>query len=199
MNGDVDRDRPAAPGTRRSIHALLNEWVAIGLAIAWAAALLGVCAVADLGFLGAAGIGAGWLLVASPFVGVAAIWALCVRRQRLWVRRWGGSGFQCPQCEYDLTANKSGRCPECGSPTVAPPDDQAIRRRAWQFEVGCLTCGSIAAVLACWVLPVVWAHGLSATAAALLVIAVWLGGYVLGRVAFRRRLALASRRERPIR
>lgn len=32
----------------------------------------------------------------------------------------------CQNCEYDLTGNTSGRCPECGSPVITrPPTDTA--------------------------------------------------------------------------
>ena len=30
-------------------------------------------------------------------------------------------GVPCPSCGYDLTANTSGTCPECGSPVATPP------------------------------------------------------------------------------
>lgn len=32
---------------------------------------------------------------------------------------FGGNDALCGQCGYDLTANESGRCPECGTPAVA--------------------------------------------------------------------------------
>ncbi len=60
------------------------------------------------------------LLVLTPLIGVAfytASWWLHARRlntasiQRM---RHG----QCPKCEYDLTGNVSGICPECGTPIV---------------------------------------------------------------------------------
>lgn len=38
---------------------------------------------------------------------------------------WSLSGrappLACRKCRYDLTGNMSGRCPECGLPTVRPP------------------------------------------------------------------------------
>src|SRR5258706_7642474 len=36
-----------------------------------------------------------------------------------------GKPNRCRECEYDLTGNASGRCPECGSPIPAAPYDAA--------------------------------------------------------------------------
>ena len=34
---------------------------------------------------------------------------------------FGGTDERCRSCNYDLTGNESGRCPECGEPAPAPP------------------------------------------------------------------------------
>jgi hypothetical protein len=44
-------------------------------------------------------------------VGVPAL--LAVRRQLLRLRK--GDGPRCGRCEYNLTGNVTGRCPECGA------------------------------------------------------------------------------------
>lgn len=38
---------------------------------------------------------------------------------------FGGDGLLCHSCGYDLTANVSGVCPECGTPREVKPDTQA--------------------------------------------------------------------------
>src|SRR3954449_9951254 len=38
----------------------------------------------------------------------------------------------CPQCDYDLTANTTGICPECGSTTSDPPPDTIASFLEWR-------------------------------------------------------------------
>lgn len=58
-------------------------------------------------------------LIRFSLLGVAAIlglfyvrWIKAMRRQ-VYLR-----ARICPQCEYDLTGNVSGRCPECGTTLI---------------------------------------------------------------------------------
>ena len=55
------------------------------------------------------------IVVSCP---VAWLAARCVYR----LLRWYPSepGQNCPTCNYNLTGNKSGRCPECGQPCPPP-------------------------------------------------------------------------------
>jgi hypothetical protein len=57
------------------------------------------------------GIGAPMtLLIAYPFIAFV----------RARYRRHRHKAGHCPACEYDLTGNTSGVCPECGTPTDQP-------------------------------------------------------------------------------
>jgi hypothetical protein len=54
----------------------------------------------------------------AAFGMLPAIWlSLFVRR--LWVGRRRSPAGRCATCAYNLTANTSGVCPECGTPTSA--------------------------------------------------------------------------------
>lgn len=72
---------------------------------------------------------------------MVAVGAVALQRSRFdpesprWLAR-------CPACDYDLTGNVSGVCPECGRPTLG----QALRRRA---EALCATAGQLETMTAC--------------------------------------------------
>jgi len=101
FNAFVQLPDPTGPGTRRLCGALLTIDVQLG-------------AVRIRGFAVP-----NWVLV---FVCIAAC-AITMRpvaiamRRRLRVRRG-----HCQSCAYDLTANTSGRCPECGLPVPGRTD-----------------------------------------------------------------------------
>jgi hypothetical protein len=54
---------------------------------------------------------AGWGLILIP----AGVVALLIARRR----HAGEAGRHCPACDYDLTGNVSGVCPECGRALAA--------------------------------------------------------------------------------
>jgi hypothetical protein len=56
-----------------------------------------------------------WLLSAA----FAAYPLISMTREYLMRRRAGGTHLACTRCEYDLTGNTSGVCPECGMPVSA--------------------------------------------------------------------------------
>jgi hypothetical protein len=56
------------------------------------------------------------LMWSTPLFG--ALWTMLFRR---WCRRRRYVPGFCRKCDYDLTGNVSGRCPECGTPTEPPP------------------------------------------------------------------------------
>jgi hypothetical protein len=84
--------------------------------------LLGVCALVAL-----AGLALLWreliisghgvfLLIAFLWIELAAVQAARIlQRRRLAMKLERAQSNQCVQCGYDLTANVSGRCPECGT------------------------------------------------------------------------------------
>jgi hypothetical protein len=57
---------------------------------------------------------ANWLEIAVAFgfltLALALLWALSRRLETVIL----AGAHQCPRCGYDLTANTSGTCPECG-------------------------------------------------------------------------------------
>jgi hypothetical protein len=64
-------------------------------------------------------------LVGVPLWFVAAVfaWIPAIRARTAWRARRHRSraaAGRCPTCDYHLTANTSGVCPECGSPTARP-------------------------------------------------------------------------------
>jgi hypothetical protein len=68
-----------------------------------------------------------WFDIGIPLIGVAlpfGLWAaiavVLVPHAKVW-RRSVTVGI-CPICEYDLTGNESGVCPECGTRVVMDPD-----------------------------------------------------------------------------
>ena len=54
--------------------------------------------------------------------GVVALGCFWILRSRRVRSRPG----HCPTCEYDLTGNESGVCPECGTPVAKKTDDKRI-------------------------------------------------------------------------
>lgn len=57
-----------------------------------------------------------WMIVTGTLV-MPAWWSLAAFRRRQ-VRQRTRQGH-CPACDYDLSGNVSGLCPECGRPTLA--------------------------------------------------------------------------------
>lgn len=111
---------------RRSVHPSYNVVVkrlflglVLGLAVLWVGACIYACVhpVFD-----------GYVLIAllAPpaampvLIGMAAMWAEWRHRPVVEVdaspKRRGDNG--CMECGYNLTGNVSGRCPECGKPTL---------------------------------------------------------------------------------
>lgn len=59
-----------------------------------------------------------------------------------WVRQWitrrfGSPTGHCPHCGYNLHANQSGTCPECGNPAtpVVPLRESELPPRHWRHVV----------------------------------------------------------------
>lgn len=74
----------------------------------------------------------------AALIGGAVVCGLCMAAgavaERIFSkRRRFVTGRYCVKCDYDLTGNISGRCPECGTPTGAPgPDAFPTRNRPTQ-------------------------------------------------------------------
>lgn len=56
----------------------------------------------------------GWLVLLMLWIGIGAVIGYVLTRGLA----VGDSGVSCCTCEYDLTGNTSGVCPECGTPCV---------------------------------------------------------------------------------
>jgi hypothetical protein len=74
-------------------------------------------------------------VVGSFFLVAAVIWAGCLVAILLLDERTRVRPGLCAACGYDLTANVSGRCPECGTRIGAPVDQDLARRRTLQLFV----------------------------------------------------------------
>lgn len=91
-----------------------------------------------------------WLLLIPFGVATAAAWERKVPAIPPMVSP------RCHQCDYDLTGNVSGICPECGTPIPAPPSQQELdaltekTRRRWALvREGVLLVCTILAGLIC--------------------------------------------------
>ena len=68
------------------------------------------------------GLGWGWMVSAGAVAGIATfIYLLEQRGSRLALRLSYSSDPFCTKCEYNLTGNLSGICPECGTPIADVP------------------------------------------------------------------------------
>ncbi len=75
-------------------HPSTSFWIDVGIPIAGAALPLGL-----------------WAVIAGLLAMQANSWRLPITPGR------------CPTCDYDLTGNQSGVCPECGSRAMLDPDN----------------------------------------------------------------------------
>lgn len=57
-------------------------------------------------------------------IALAGAWTLYEFIKERKTRARAASKGTCSGCGYNLTGNVSGRCPECGTPTVNPPDER---------------------------------------------------------------------------
>ena len=68
------------------------------------------------------------VMLVSIMIGLPLLLAYLASRACYSLMRWETvyhwDGRYCVQCEYDLTGNVSGRCPECGTPTGDSGGDQ---------------------------------------------------------------------------
>lgn len=84
--------------------------------------LAGVCALGTAGAIAGAFFIPGGLWQILKLVALAVVLgACCVLLVFAFYdgrARWRRQGGLCVRCGYDLRANESGRCPECGAPTV---------------------------------------------------------------------------------
>jgi len=107
----------------------LGAWLALGW---FGAALRGrrlvgwtlSAAAIDIAFDAALGFNLGeeWLVSGGILAAVAAfIGTLSVIGRRDSLRARFAHFGRCVSCQYDLTGNLSGRCPECGSPVATDP------------------------------------------------------------------------------
>lgn len=123
-------------------------YLVIGSAAGLAAAMVGGL----ISWIGSAGsrqtVDVHWIWVAIVWAGFGLVGGYAVatyvrlRRRRRWRERMIRG--QCVSCGYDLHANTSGRCPECGTPVCAPAqlhgerDDPPRRILLLALVLGCI-------------------------------------------------------------
>jgi hypothetical protein len=84
----------------------------------------------------------GWLTLRWTMVVVPLVYSCMVGFVlfvQTWVWRHSVTAGRCPSCDYDLTGNTSGTCPECGGPAVSDPSIPRAfyaKRYRWLPELG---------------------------------------------------------------
>jgi hypothetical protein len=149
-----------------SFDERMNELVALLIAILWSIALMATCICADLGIfrpsfgdspntrLVSFGVAGCWLLGSAPVALCAGAWGLVSRRRRHWMRAWHNYHLRCHKCDYDLTANVSGACPECGTPIDSLLAKRTLVIRATIYESKCLLGALLMVLIAYYTVPV---------------------------------------------